>query len=107
MTDIPDVLTVAEAAAKMRLHPGQIRRRLRTGVLRGIQLTSPNGKCTKGNHWRVYADSVAEQLGVKANRHRGEPRRNPERARLAEQRSKLLRLASSRGRAHGSKPEQS
>ena len=104
MTDIPDVMTVREAAEKLRLDPGQVRRRLRTGVLRGIQLTSPNGKCNKGNHWRVYVDSVAEHLGAKPKRRTGEPRRYPDRARRAMETLDAHIPASSRGRGPAKNP---
>jgi len=57
---VDELLTLSEAAARLRLHPETVRRWLNSGQLQGRKL----GK-TKGG-WRIPASEIARVAGVAA-----------------------------------------
>ncbi|MDM8005440.1 MAG: helix-turn-helix domain-containing protein [Phycisphaerae bacterium] len=61
MSQVPDTMTVAEAAEAIRKSPRYVRGLIAEGRLKAVRLS-------ERGHWLVFADSIAVLLGVKAQR---------------------------------------
>ncbi|MDM8008818.1 MAG: helix-turn-helix domain-containing protein [Phycisphaerae bacterium] len=61
MNPIPDMLTVAETARRLRRSPASVRRLIHSGRLRAVRLS-------ERGHLLVYADSLCALLGVRRER---------------------------------------
>jgi excisionase family DNA binding protein len=53
LTDLPELVTVEEAATSLRLHIGTIRRQLNSGVLPGVRI---------GRGWRIRREDLLDLI---------------------------------------------
>ncbi len=65
MNDIPDMLTVADVARKLRRCPRYVRDLIHCGMLKAVRISKPGGG---RGRFLVRPDSVAKLLGVSVQR---------------------------------------
>ena len=66
MHELPHMLTVRQVAELLSCTPAHVRRLIERGLLRAVKLTSPEScRITQQSRYRIFADSVAELLGIR------------------------------------------
>jgi excisionase family DNA binding protein len=61
VSNVPDTLTVAQAAEAIHRHPRFVRDLITSGKLNAVRLT-------ERGHWLVFTDSLSALLGVRPQR---------------------------------------